>query len=223
MNRLSIARFSPVVLVLVLLLVGCGTQANVALSQSSPSAAGAAASPSATEPVASPSAEGTGPESPQQADNGGPAIAVAKLPVGGGPGPGNSTNDTDICFSLALNISPALPSGVEVTVTEVDVSTPAGSPQFALVDGSVCPESSNQPCQRGFKFSAGSAGCDVDVMWDPSNPPTADGSLVVEGTPSCPPDDTATCQGYLEAWEGQGSSIPIPAPSGQSPADTSSP
>ena len=161
MNLLRIARSSPVGLVLVLLLVGCGTQ-------SSPSATESTASPSATEPAASPSAEGTGPESPQPAGDGGPAVSYAQLPVGGAPG----LRAGDICFSLVLNVGPPLPSGIVVTVSEVDVSTPAGSPSFTWASGSGCAGPGGNPCKKGSQIST-TSGCDVDVTWDPKNPPTA--------------------------------------------------
>lgn len=200
MNLLRIARSSPVGLVLVFLMVGCGG------SQSSPSVTESAASQPATEAAASPSAEGSGPETPQQADNGGLTIKTASLPIGGASVPGGSGHDA--CFTLAWNAQP-VSSGVIVTVTGVDVT---GS--YTLAGG--C--GGSPECSAGFQFSANS-NCDVDVMWDPNNPPTTDGSLTVNGTPTCPPGDTATCQQYLDQWRQQGSSIPIPAPS----SDQSSP
>lgn len=201
MNLLRIARSSPVGLVLVFLMVGCGG------SQSSPSVTESAASQPATEAAASPSAEGTGPESPQQAGNGGLSISTASLPVGGTSVPGGSGHDA--CFTLAWSAQP-VPSGVVVTVTGVDVK---GS--FTSAGG--CGESPE--CSAGFQFSANSKLCDVDVTWDPTNPPTTGGSLTVNGKPTCPPGDTATCQQFLDQWQQQGSKIEIPAPS----SDQSSP
>ena len=220
MNLIRIVRSSPVGLVLVLLMVGCGTQAAVTGSQSSQSATepaavtGSQSSQSATEPAASPSTEGAGPESPQQAGDGGPAISAAQLPIGGAPVPGGNGND--YCFSLVINAS--LPAGAVVTVTDVEVSQ-----GFNKAGG--CPASSNKQCAAGFQFISGSAGCDVHVTWDLNNPPTANGTLVVKGTPSCPAGDAATCQTDLKQWEDQRPSLTIPAPpSGQSsPDDTSSP
>jgi hypothetical protein len=200
MNLLRIARSSPVGLVLVFLMVGCGG------SQSGPSVNESAANQPATEAAASPSAEGTGPESPQQPGNGGLSISTAALPVGGAPVPGGSGHD--LCFTLAW--SSPLPSGVTVTVTGVDVT---GS--FTAAGG--C--GGSPQCTAGFQFSANSEQCDVDVTWDPNNPPTTDGSLTVNGTPDCPPGDATTCQQDLDQWRQQGSKIDIPAPS----SDQSSP
>jgi len=198
MNLLRIARSSLVGLVLVFLMVGCGG------SQSSPSVTESAASQPATEAAASPSAEGTGPESPQQADNGGLTIKTAALPIGGGSVPGGSGHDD--CFTLAWNGQ--LPSGVTVTVTGVKINgsftvAGCGSPQ----------------CSAGFQFSADSHDCNVDVTWDSSNPPTTGWSLALIGMPTCPPGDAATCQQLLDQWRQQGSKIDIPA----APSDQSSP
>lgn len=198
MNLLRIARSSPVGIVLVFFMVGCGG------SQSSPAVTESAASQQATEAAASPAAEGTGLESPQQADNGGLSLGTASLPVGGAPVPGGSGHD--LCFTLSW--SSPLPSGVTVTVTGVDVTgsftvAGCGSPQ----------------CGAGFQFSASSNQCNVDVTWDPNNPPTTGGSLTVNGTPNCPPGDTSTCQQILDQWRQQGTSLEIPAPS----SDQSSP
>jgi hypothetical protein len=211
MSLLRIARASPVGLVLTLLLVGCGTQSSSSATEST-------ASQGATEPAASPAAEGTGPESPQPAGNGGPAVSYAQLPVGGTPVLGEGGNDW--CYTLALNVGPPYPSGVAVTVTAVDVTTPDGGPQFTLADGSGCGGTDNQ-CIVGFKFSGGS-GCNVDVKWDPNNPPTANGSLVVNGKPDCTNVDTTTCQLALGQLKQQGKPLQISAPSGGSPSAGSS-
>jgi hypothetical protein len=204
MNLLRIARSSPVGLVLVFLMVGCGG------SQSSPPVTDSAASQPATEAAASPSAEGSGPETPQQGDNGGLTIKTAALPIGGGPAPGDSGHDA--CFTLAWNAQP-LPSGVIVTVTRVDVESSVKSSvegSYALAGGCGSPQCA------GFQFSANSSHCNVDVTWDPNKPPTTDGSLALIGTPTCPSGDTAACQQFLDQ---QGSTIPIPAPA----SDQSSP
>lgn len=201
MNLLRIARSSPVGLVLVFLMVGCGG------SQSSPSVTDSAASQPATEAAASPSAEGTGLESPQQPGNGGLSLGTASLPVGGGPVPGRSGHDA--CFTLSWT-SPPLPSGAVVTVTGVVVK---GS--FTL-GGCGSPQ-----CSAGFQFSANSQHCNVDVMWDRTNPPTTGGSLAITGSLTCPPGDTATCQQYLDQLRQQDSTFPIPAPSSDQSSPTS--
>ncbi len=172
------------------LLAGCASTAKTSDTGSEPggstaavSANGDGASSSAgtdetSEVSSSPAVEGSGPESPQPQQNGGPSITVASLPVGG-VGTPDPTNPDQQCGSVNWLLDP-LPSGVVIHLGDISFDPPGVFDQ----GGSGC--GSDQPaCGSGTTWAGGNASCSVPVVQlDPSS--SAEVTIVLAGRISCP-------------------------------------
>ena len=98
LSRRQILRFSLVVGVLVLLLVGC-SGSTTSHSPTPTSAGNSPGTAPATEDTGTPSTEGTGTESPLPPSSGGVSLSVPGAPIGPGNG-GGSVTDQDVCVDV---------------------------------------------------------------------------------------------------------------------------
>lgn len=190
MTVTQLIRGSVVVLAVLALLTGCGGSGkgsggsadtgSAAGSSGGTEAGTAAATDAGSNPDSgdsSPAAEGSGPESPQPAQGGGPSITVASLPVGG-IGTQDPNNPDQQCGSVNWVLGP-LPTDVVVELGDISFD-PSGI--FSL-GGSGCP--SDQPiCGSATRWTTDSSGCVVPVVQvDPNSGSTV--SIVVAGTVHC--------------------------------------
>lgn len=190
MRGYQLARQVLSVMAVAVLLAGCGsaTKDSAGTTGSGPARSAASVSGDAggsssvgdetSEATSPPSAEGSGPESPQPQQDGGPSITVASLPVGG-VGTPDPANPDQQCGSVNWLLGP-LPPGVLVKLGDISFD-PSG---IFKQGGSGC--GSNQPvCDSGTTWTEGSSGCAVPVIQlDASS--AADVAIVVAGKISCP-------------------------------------
>ncbi|HEU5271896.1 MAG TPA: hypothetical protein VFU36_18385 [Jatrophihabitans sp.] len=220
----QLTRGSIVVLAVLALLTGCGGSAggpggaadtgSATAGTDAGTATDAGSNPDAGD--SSPAAEGSGPESPQPAQGGGPSITVASLPVGGDGGhDSNDPNPAQQCGSVNWLLGP-LPADVVVELGDISFD-PSGI--FSL-GGSGCP--SDQPtCQSGTHWTTDNSGCGVPVIQgDPNADSTV--SIVVAGTVHCA--SQAECDQLAEQLKsGSGTQATITAvPFGSSSSGDSS-
>lgn len=208
------------------LLAGCGsaTKDSADTTGSGPAgstasvsgdAGGASSSDETNEATSPPPVEGSGPESPQPQQNGGPSITVASLPVGG-VGTPDPANPDQQCGSVNWLLGP-LPSGVLVQLGDISFD-PTG---IFKQGGSGC--GSDQPvCDSGTTWTAGSSGCSVPVIQLDAGS-EADVAIVVAGKISCP--SQAVCdqlRNQLDGHTGSQAIVTAVAHDAQS-SDTASP
>lgn len=224
MRGFPLARRLLTALAVAALLAGCGSATKNSGPAGSTAAvsgdAGGVSSPPSGDDaseVSSPAPEGTGPESPQPKQDGGPSISVASLPVGGA-GTADPANPDQQCGSVNWLLGP-LPSGVVVQLGDISFDPPG----IFERGGDGC--GSDQPvCNSGTTWTEGSSSCSVPVIQlDPSS--AADVTIVVAGKINCP--SQAVCDQLRGQLNGQSGSqaivTAIPHDTQTSDASTSSP
>jgi hypothetical protein len=236
MNRLSLAARAAVALALFVLATGCATStresagtstesatttqsatstdnsasANDSVDNSASAADSASTSALASETASTPAVEGTGVESPQQPNNGGPTISVASLPVGG-----DIDSDGALqCAHVNLITNNQLPKWVSISIDSIGLS-PEG---IFRLGGDLC-NPADPPC-AGYSWTAGTAGreCAVDVTQIKDSTETV--KLVLSATVHCP--DQRTCDVVQNAFDASGARIEFTASTGVVPTNSGS-
>lgn len=212
-RRFVRARLGPLSVVLALALLataGCGGKTNSAGSDS--------VTESTTNVVNAPppSTEGTGPEPPQPGGNGGVAISLPSVPIGGG----HDVSDDGLrqCAHAEWK-GPDIPSGVSVSVESISIKS------GGLTESASSCEGGNPSCD-GFDFTQQHLGpCDVGVA---ANGQSSDGQplLLLTGSVQCPSGD-GSCIAFGTAVknapaQGIGLDEP-PPPSSTPPSDSTQP
>jgi hypothetical protein len=221
------SRFSLVICLSFVVLVGCGGNSTSTGGAGSTGSASGSPAPEDSGFGASPSVEGTGPESPHPADGGGGiALPAAGLPIGKNAQYGHN----DHCIEIVWKGAPPVREDV-VTVTRVAVLSGPFSEQDTVPAD--CPSG---PACAGYRVTAttdiGNVRCYADLEY--SGPAVTspdgtevDGSLELVGTLSCPGTDTVACRDDLAALQGSGTTtitftdiiIPSEPDGGSSPPD----
>lgn len=219
--RFSLATRAAVAVALVLLTAGCGGSSSTSAGSSttgsdSTEATGSTAVATSTEGAAStgqpatvpdssappaassPAPEGTGAESPQPAQQGGPTISVASLPLGG-----ETTEDgARQCGHVSLIVHNQLPKDVSISIDSIGLSREG---VFTL-GGDLCAPDST-PCTTAWVWTTDTATreCTVAVTQvADSEQPVA---LVLAGTVHCP--DQSACDDVQRSFDGNGSNTRI--------------
>ncbi len=170
MNALHIAARCALAVVLAVLVAGCSDSATDSSSTS--------ADTPTTEVDFVPPTETTGPESPQPSQNGGPAISVASLPIGG-----NSGNDGEAqqCAEVNWLGTNPIPHDVSISVDAIGLD-PTGVFTFG---GDGC-NPGTPACTTSWTWAAGAAAqCVVAVTQVVDPPQDVDVQLVMKGTVHC--------------------------------------
>lgn len=151
----------------------------------------------ATEAASTPAVEGTGAESPQQPNNGGPTISVASLPVGGD----TDTDGARQCAHVRLITHDQLPARVSISIDSIRLSREG----IFSIGGDLC-GSDRSPC-AGYSWTTDTAGgeCTVDVTQIKDSTETV--TLVLAGTVHCP--DQPACDQVQSGFDGNGSGTQI--------------
>ena len=186
--------------VVAVVLAACGKQQ----SADPPAGTGAGATMATMESAGSPTMEGGGPEPPRTGD-GGVAVSLPRLPVGGG------TDDSSLEHQCAVAswAGNDIPEGMSIEVTGVDFD-PRGV--FA-VDGSNGSSCDGRPaCARPFAFTSARESCSVPVRAVVSG--SGEARLVLVG--SCGRGDSGECRDILA------SSSPSTVPLSYEPPEESS-
>lgn len=163
---------------------------------SSETSAASHASPS--EADTTPAQEGSGAESPQSAQKGGPTISVASLPVGGNTDQKGAAQ----CGHVNLIAHNELPRGISISIDSIGLSTEG---VFTL-GGDLCAPDST-PCTTAWTWTTDTASrqCTVAVTQvADSDKPVA---LVLVGTVHCP--DQQACDDVQRSFDGNGSNTQI--------------
>jgi hypothetical protein len=187
---------------------GCGTT-------KAGDAGGTADQPTAELPVppvatAAPSVEPTGPEIPAPAPSkNGTSVSLPTLPVGGG-----ATDDLvkDQCVVLGWLQQPAIPAGVRISVTSVDLD----SSKFFTMDRSTGCE--NLPPCANFTFTTDpNIQCSVSVTARDAMGKQA--KLILKG--GCVKDQSRACKDFISRISGSGVPVPLTQPPSTEPPTTS--
>jgi hypothetical protein len=145
-----------------------------------------------------PAQEGTGVESPQPSQNGGPTISVASLPVGG-----NTDEDgARQCGHVSLIVHNELPKGISISIDSIGLS-PEG---IFTLGGDLCSPDST-PCTTNWTWTRDTANkqCTVAVTQvADSEEPVA---LVLGGTVHC--SDQSACDDVQRSFDGNGANTHI--------------
>jgi hypothetical protein len=194
-----ILRHGPLV-VLALLVFGCGDPAPDSPTSQSTEAA---------TPQSTPAVEGTGAERPAPAGDAPPAIKIASLPIGGGADDDTATHQ---CVSVSW-LGSRIPEGVSIVVTAVRIE-PAGV--FAQ-SGSGC---GRPPCRASFAFLAQGDTCTVPVTAE--GRPGSTARLHVDGTVRCPQGSQAMCREFAATAGQRSIELVVPEAPAPPPADSPS-
>ncbi|HEX8305045.1 MAG TPA: hypothetical protein VF612_09215 [Jatrophihabitans sp.] len=215
-TRSSRASHAAAAVLLVVLAAGCSTStpssttdasatdstsAGTGASSGSPTASSDSPSPADS----SPAQEGTGAESPQPAQQGGPTISVASLPIGG-----NTEEDgARQCGHVNLIPPSPLPPGIKFSINSIEL-TPAGI--FSISDD---PCGSAPPCTTSWTWtSEAPSECTVAVTQLIDSTDTV--TLTIGSTATCP--DQSTCDRVESEFKGNGSQVRFTALAGVAPA-----
>jgi hypothetical protein len=189
MNALHVGRHCALLVVLGLLVTGCATETSNPATGSGGSSADSSSAATDSEPAT----ESTGPEPPESSRNGGPAITVASLPIGGSPDVDGAQQCGDVNW---LGQKP-LPPGVAVSVEQIGLDR-EGIFQFG---GEACRNSGRPTCSTSWMWtSTQTSGCSVPVVQivDPESPQEV--TLILSGTVRCA--DISACKQALSGQEG---------------------
>ncbi|MDQ1739587.1 MAG: hypothetical protein QOE53_1239 [Pseudonocardiales bacterium] len=224
--RLPLATQAAAAIVLVMLAAGCGnstpssagsdtgsgsTEVAGSLEGSTPTgtagstntAASTGNSPTTTggspaQTDSTPAQEGTGAESPQPEQKGGPTISVASLPVGGN----RDEDGARQCGHVGLIVHNGLPAGISISIDSIGLSREG----IFTLGGDLCaPDSA--PCTTTWTWTTDTANkqCAVAVTQvADSEEPVA---LVLVGTVHCP--DQRACDDVQRSFDGNGSDTQI--------------
>ena len=201
MNALHIAARCALAVVLAVLVAGCSNSAT----DSSSSSATSSPESSASQIDSTPPGETTGPESPQPTQNGGPAISVASLPIGG-----NSGNDGEAqqCAEVNWLGTNPIPHDVSISIDAIGLD-PTGVFTFG---GDGC-DPGTPPCTTSWTWAAGTAAqCVVAVTQVVDPPQDVDVQLVMQGTVHC--TDQKLCEAAVKRVRGKPDHIHCAARSG---------
>jgi hypothetical protein len=194
MTARRIVRCGALALIAPLFIVACGSSASNSTSASS--GAGLATTTSSdgasSENVASPAAEGTGLETPQPKQNGGPAIAVASLPIGGNV----DVDGAQQCAHVNWLGPQPIPDGIVISLDGVGLD-PAGVFRFG---GSLC--SADRPvCTPAWSWTPSTADVEclipVTQVVDSGSPV----ALLLAGTVHCASE--SACRQFVNALGNQ--------------------
>lgn len=186
----------------VLLLTGCGSQAQESADLPSTPSAGS------TESTMDPSVEATGqPEKPQQPGGGAPSIPVPTLPIGGSP----DDSQVDQCVVANWLGNSDVPRNVSVVVKTV-VIKPSG-----VFDktGSGC---DGTPSCQGFAFTSTRKQCSVAIRAKAEHGQSA--RLLLTGNLRCPASQNQICRDFVKTIKPQ--SIQLHQP-GEPPSSDENP
>jgi hypothetical protein len=173
-----------------------GTAGSTGTAASTDQSTTAGSSPSPAD--STPAQEGTGAESPQPEQKGGPTISVASLPVGG------DADDDGVrqCGHVSLIVHNELPKGISISIDSIGLSREG----IFTLGGDLCaPDSA--PCTTAWTWTTDTATkqCTVAVTQvAESEEPVA---LVLVGTVHCP--DQSACDDVQRSFDGNGSNTHI--------------
>ncbi len=185
-------------------MAGCSTSSDPGVQSSAPEPSLSAETPSGG---TTPSMEPSGPEAPRPTGNGGPAIALAQLPVGGGS---EETDDEEQCATASWNQPDLLPdNGVRVTKVEI-------TPSRGFAVAGKCGDS---PACRSFTFRKGDLSCSVEVRGRGEDR----AELTLRGGFTCPPGQESSCGGRISLHGLTGSDTSVTESSPSSAVSSSSP